>query len=383
MTRPAARILVAILALLAASTALVLPQPAAAQQVDACGLPVGAPSLPDSMKPHVAATKVADAITTGCASSVSGLTIKGDLVFPVDTLQMPVSILGSIVDGAIVFIDVSVPPGGINLSGTRVTGLVRFEGIRSTMAGVSVALTLKDSRLGNDLQVVAETASGDGKAPPAALELSLEGARVDGRADFRSVRFASLNLSRAAIGEVAWDDVTLDGPLWPPARVDRLAVGMSWNVVREHRPDAIPEADFLGQWETVFSGVGAHADARAIRITARKNTIRPIRNWLIAGWLIEVVFLGLLYGFWSHQLIGGLGLRALPLRFVASGALSVQNSLPGVDPLTRGIMDQVTKDWRPLKGFDRLQHILIGGQRLAGWVALTIGGALIVAWYIA
>jgi len=221
------------------------PLPAAAV-LDNCGLKIGAPYLPDSRKPVEKAAKVANAIISGCTSAVSGLRIMGDLVFPTVVLEEHVSILGSIVDGSIVFIDVPAPPEGITLSGTTATGLVLFDGLRSSVPGSPVKLTFKDSRFQNELRITANPAA-EGAAIPAALDIFMEEARVDGPAHFRNVRFTSLNLSGAVIEEVNWNSVTFDGPISPPARVDRRSSGMSWDLVREHRPKSLSEADFLGQ----------------------------------------------------------------------------------------------------------------------------------------
>lgn len=81
----------------------------------------------------------------------------------------------------------------------------------------------------------------------------------------------------------------------------------------------------------------------------------------------------------SHPVSTASDGRGLRRRFTASAALSLQNSLPGVDPLAGITMDRVRQDWGPATRFEHIQQVLIGGQRFSGWVALTIGGAVIVA----
>ena len=78
--------------------------------------------------------------------------------------------------------------------------------------------------------------AGDGTTPPAALDLSLEGGRVNGRADFMSVRFVSLNLSRADIGEGAGGERDAQWPALDSRSGGKARRRMSWDVVESVGP---------------------------------------------------------------------------------------------------------------------------------------------------
>lgn len=236
--------------------------------------------------------------------------------------------------------------------------------------------------------------------------LNFKAVRAPDSIEFSTVTLSDPDFSASVINGFSWDNVTINGGMLPPARIDTITSGLDWVDVQRNQPASMERSEFLERWETIYAGAGHASNARQPRTALRRLEVTRFGKKLGYSVGLGLVLLTTAYGGWFAKLDRVPIRRSQRLRWLWNVIeFTVDISTPGLDPPghdwrakrpetgvgpvsasgpSSGSVenDNVREDYLGLP-VENIPSIVLIGNRFAGWVALTLGGALIVAYFIA
>ena len=359
-----------------------------AQGVAECpALPSGSPAG----RPTILATDIQKAVANGCEVVVREVTIEGPLILlSVDTptISGKLAIADSTFTDEVFLGSLTVQVPWIIFTDSKFEAEVTVEDLKADASKLSTSQLLLDFsgvtfgksltiRGTDSLRIELQDSVFEDSFNMLEMEdidLNFEAGEIrQGAASFDRVGFKRANFRNATLNSVAWREVSIEGELWPPAAIDQVSSGLTWNFVKDFRPPALSSQDFFGQWENIFSRTGRLADVREIRASRRRSELFPVWLGLLIGFAAMVPTFSLVYWWWFRRAKPERGWRGRIAWYWSILLFSFDIGTPGLD--APGL------NWQARTGLhvESIPVPIVMGHRFLGWGALVVASAVVGA----